>query len=50
MSAVIHWAGWTGEVEDEVNPAHVKRLANIMFEEFKAGLVAKMLEIRAAPG
>jgi hypothetical protein len=50
MLAVIHWAGRTGEVKYEVNSAHVKRFADIVFDELKAGLIAQMREVRAASG
>jgi hypothetical protein len=45
VSAVIDWAGGTREVENVIHLTQIERLADILFDEFEAGLVAQVGEI-----
>ncbi|SPF43877.1 hypothetical protein SBA1_500028 [Candidatus Sulfotelmatobacter kueseliae] len=50
VNAVVDGAGRAGKVEDEVNLAHVEGIANILFDELKARLLAQMFEVGETAG
>ncbi len=50
VNRVIHRAGGTGEVEDEIDRADVEGLADIFIYKIKSGVISEMVKVRTPPG
>ena len=50
MLRIVHRTGRRREIEDVVNASAVEGLADIVFQEFKPGVVAQVLNIAATSG
>ncbi len=50
MFRIIDGAGWTGEVEYEIERAPVRRFAHIFFNEFESRVVPQVREVFEAAG